>query len=148
MEVILKQDLENLGYKDDVVKVKPGYGRNFLLPKGYAILASVSAKKVHSENQKQKAHKEAKLMEGIKKIADAVKKATIKVGAKVGENGKIFGSIGNVQVADAIKKLGHSVERKNISIKNEPIKSVGKYQAEIRFHKNIVETIEFEVVGE
>ncbi len=148
MEVILKEDIDKLGYKDDVVNVKDGYGRNYLIPNGKAILATVSAKKMLEETLRQRSHKEQKVKDEAQKVAEQLKGTVLKIGAKVGENGKIFGSINTIQLAEAIKKLGQDVDRKNITIKNEPIKLVGKYEAEIRFHKEIVETIEFEVVEE
>ncbi|MBX7093439.1 MAG: 50S ribosomal protein L9 [Flavobacteriales bacterium] len=148
MEVILKKDIDKLGYKDDVVKVRDGYGRNFLIPKGYAEVATESAKKMLAENLKQRAHKEAKVRAEAEKMAAALKGVTVKVGAKAGESGKIFGSVNTIQVADALKKLGYDFDRKHISIKNEPIKVLGTYEAVIRLHKDITETITFEVVEE
>ncbi len=148
MEIILKEDIEKLGYKDDLVSVKPGYARNYLIPKGMAIIASPSQKKVLSENLKQRAHKEEKVKAEAQKIAEALAKQTIKIGAKVGENGKIFGSVNTIQLADAIEAAGFNVDRKRITIKNEPIKQVGTYEADVVLHKEITQTINFEVVGE
>jgi large subunit ribosomal protein L9 len=148
MEVILKKDIDKLGYKDDVVKVRDGYGRNFLIPKGLAIVATASEKKILAENLKQRAHKEAKVKAEAEKIAASLKTVAVKVGAKAGESGKIFGSVNTIQVADALKKLGFDFERTNITIKNEPIKVLGKYEAVIRLHKELAETITFEVVEE
>lgn len=148
MEVILKQDVDNLGSKDELVTVRDGYGRNFLIPTGRAIQATASIKKMHEETLKQRAHKEAKIVEEAKKTAEALKGLTVKVGAKVGENGKIFGSVNALQVADAIKKLGYDIDRKGIKISEDAIKQVGKYNATIKFHKDVVETINFEVVEE
>lgn len=148
MEVILKKDIEKLGYKDEVVKVKDGFARNYLLPRNLAEVATESAKKVLSENLKQRAHKEAKVKAEAEKIAAKLKDVTIKVGAKAGENGKIFGSVNTIQVADALKKLGFDFDRKQVSIKNEPIKTLGTYEAVIRVHKEIAETIKFDVVEE
>lgn len=148
MEIILKQDVENLGYKDDIVKVKPGYARNFLIPQGYAILASETAKKVHAENLKQRAHKEAKVVEQARKTAAKLAETTFRIGAKAGESGKIFGSVNTIQLADVLEQAGFSVDRKKITIKNEPIKEVGTYQAEVVLHKEISQTITFEVVSE
>lgn len=145
MEVILKEDINKLGYKDDVVTIKAGFGRNFLIPQGKAILATVSAKKQLEETLRQRAHKEAKLVEELTALASKLKGLTIKVEAKVGENGKIFGSVSNVQLADAIKKNGLDVERKAITLKSD-VKTIGKYEASVKLHKTIVETIEFEVV--
>lgn len=145
MEVILKEDINKLGYKDDVVTIKAGFGRNFLIPQGKAILATVSAKKQLEETLRQRAHKEAKLVEELTALASKLKGLTIKVEAKVGENGKIFGSVSNVQLADAIKKNGLDVERKAITLKSD-VKTIGKYEASVKLHKTIVETVEFEVV--
>ena len=148
MEVILKQAVENLGERDDLVTVKPGYGRNYLIPQGMAILATPSARKVREENLRQRAHKIAALVEEAKKQAAKLKDLSIKIGAKVGENGKIFGSVNTIQVADAIEKLGVNIDRKTIKITGDSIKTVGTYEATVRFHKEVVETISFEVVGE
>lgn len=148
MEIILKQDVEKLGFKDDIVNVKPGYARNFLIPQKLAILASVSEKKIHSENLKQRAHKESKVLDAAQKIAKSLAGTTFKIGAKVGENGKIFGSVNTIQLADALEAAGHTVDRKRIHIKNEPIKEIGVYQADVTLHKELVQTINFEVVGE
>ncbi len=149
MEVILKQDVKNLGYKDDVISVKPGYGRNFLIPKGLAAMATDSSKKVLTETLKQRAFKEEKVKKAAEATANALKDVVVKVGAKVGESGKIFGSVTSVQLADAIKKLGHDVDRKNIEIVNaENLKTVGSYTANVRFHKEVQSVIFFEVVSE
>ena len=148
MEIILKEDIEKLGYKDDLLTVKPGYARNYLIPQGLAIIATPSQKKVLAENLKQRAHKEDKLKEEANKTAEALAKETFKIGAKVGENGKIFGSVNTIQLADAIEAAGFRVDRKRITIKNEPIKQVGTYEADVVLHKEITQTITFEVVGE
>lgn len=148
MEIILKEDIEKLGYKDDLVDVKPGYARNFLIPNGMAIIASPSEKKVREENLKQRAHKEDKLKAEATRIAEALADQTLKIGAKVGEAGKIFGSVNTIQVADALEAAGFTVERKRITIKNEPIREVGVYEADVVLHKEITQTVKFEVVGE
>lgn len=148
MEVILKQDVEHLGYADEVVKVKDGYARNFLIPRGLAIVASESNRKQLNETLKQRAHKLAKVKEDAERTAEALAGKTLKIGAKVGESGKIFGSVNTIQIADAIKALGFEVDRKNIKIKGEAIKNVGKYEAEVAFHREVVRTIPFEVVEE
>jgi large subunit ribosomal protein L9 len=149
MEVILKQDVKNLGYKDDVVNVKPGYGRNFLIPKGLAAVATVSTKKVLAETVKQRAFKEQKIKAAAEATAAKLKDMVVKVGAKVGESGKIFGSVTSVQLADAIKKLGYDVDRKNIEIVDaDNLKTVGTYTANVRFHKEVTGTLSFEVVQE
>jgi large subunit ribosomal protein L9 len=146
MEVILKQDIEKLGFKDEIVKVKPGYGRNFLIPKGYAILASETNKKVLAETLKQRSFKEAKIKDDAEKVVKALAETTIQVAAKAGEKGKIFGSVTNVQLADAIKALGHEVDRKMISIHGS-VKELGTYEAEIRLHREISTKISFEVIN-
>jgi|SRR5690554_5549338 len=148
MEIILKEDIEKLGYKDDLVEVKPGYARNFLIPNGLAIVATPSEKKVREENLKQRAHKEEKLKEEATRIAAALAEQTLKIGAKVGEAGKIFGSVNTIQVADALEAAGFTVERKRITIKNEPIREIGVYEADVVLHKEITQTVKFEVVGE
>ncbi|MBI2269026.1 MAG: 50S ribosomal protein L9 [Bacteroidetes bacterium] len=147
MEVILKQDVKNLGYTDDVVKVRAGYGRNFLLPKGLAITADTTNKKVLAETKKQRAFKEEKIKTAATATATKLKDMVVKVGAKVGESGKIFGSVNAIQIADAIKKLGFEVDRKNIDIKDD-IKTTGTYTADVRLHKEVVAKVTFEVVGE
>jgi len=148
MEVILKQDVEHLGYTNDVVKVRDGYARNFLLPRGLAVSATSSEKKQLAETMKQRAHKEAKVKEEATKMADGLENKTLKIGAKAGEAGKIFGSVNTIQIADAIRALGFEVDRKNIKLKGEAIKSLGKYEAEVVFHRDVIKTIPFEVVEE
>jgi large subunit ribosomal protein L9 len=148
MEIILLQDVANLGSKNDIVTVKPGYGRNYLIPKKYAVLATESNRKVLAENIKQQAHKQQKLKEEATKLVEKLKSMTIKIGAKAGENGKIFGSVNTIMLADTIKNLGITVERKNISITDEPIKQLGKYKANVKLHKEVHAEIEFEVVEE
>jgi large subunit ribosomal protein L9 len=148
MEVILKQDIDKLGYKDDLVEVKDGYGRNYLIPQGMAIMATASAKKMHEETVRQRAGKVAKEREAAQAMADKMKETSISIGAKVGESGKIFGSVNNIQLSEEFAKLGFNIDRKNISINDEPIKSIGTYEAQITFHRDVVETISFEVVGE
>ena len=148
MEVILKSDVKNLGYKDDVVSVKPGYGRNFLIPQGLATMATAASKKMQAETVKQRAFKEQKVKKAAEATAASLKDMIVKVGAKAGESGKIFGSITTVQLADAIKKLGHEVDRKNISINEDGIKNLGTYTAEVRFHKEVIGNVTFEVVAE
>ena len=148
MEVILKQDIEKLGYKDDLVEVKDGYGRNYLIPQGFAILATASAKKVHAETVRQRSQKVEKEREAAQKLADKLKGMDVKVGAKVGESGKIFGSVNNIQLAEEIAKLGIDIDRKNIKINGDTIKAIGSYEAQVTFHRDVVDTISFEVVGE
>lgn len=149
MEIILREDIENLGFKDELVTVKDGYARNFLIPQGKAWAATASAKKVWEENLRQRSHKEAKVKEEAEKTSKAIKGDTITVGAKVGEAGKkIFGSVNTIQLADAITAKGHKVDKKNIKILGSQIKEIGKYQAEIKLHKDISVTIDFEVIAE
>ncbi|MFH1320196.1 MAG: 50S ribosomal protein L9 [Bacteroidota bacterium] len=148
MKIILKQDLEHLGYKDDIVKVKDGYARNYLIPKGYAIIATEPNKKVLAENLKQRKFKEEKTITEVKSIAEALQGMVIKVGAKVSSKGKIFGSVTPLQIADAIEELGYNVDRKKITIQEEAIKTAGSYTANIKFHKEVEITINFDVVGE
>lgn len=148
MEVILKQDIKGLGFKDDKVEVRNGYGRNFLIPKGMAILATESAKKMHAEILKQKAFKEDKLRKEASANAEKLSALTIKVGAKAGESGKIFGSVTNIQIADALQKAGYAVERKNIELGEDTIKQLGSYTAKVRLFKEVVANVSFEVVAE
>tara|TARA_B110000495_G_C22736916_1_gene432235 strand:+ start:105 stop:551 length:447 start_codon:yes stop_codon:yes gene_type:complete len=146
MKVILRKSVDNLGYKNDLVSVKDGYARNFLIPKGMAIYPTSGNLKMREETLKQSAHKEAKVAAEAEKMVEELKSMVIKVGAKVGENGKIFGSVNTLQLADELQKSGVAVERKNISIKEEPIKQIGTYTATIKLHRNIEQTITFEVV--
>lgn len=149
MEVILKQDIANLGSKDDIVTVKPGYANNYLIPQGYATVATESAKKVLAENKKQQAHKEEKLRKDATDKAALIEQKEIKIGAKTSTTGKIFGSVNTIQIAEALSKKGIEVDRKQITIKDEAnIKEVGKYQATIKLYKDIKANIEFEVVAE
>ena len=148
MEIILLQDVANLGSKDDVVVVKNGYGRNYLIPQKLAILATPSSKKILSENLKQRAHKEAKLKEEALKQAEILKSISIVIGAKTSSTGKIFGSVNNIQVAEALKEKGFEVDRKQITIKEDSIKEIGKHIARVKFHREVVVELEFEVVAE
>ncbi|MEI7595224.1 MAG: 50S ribosomal protein L9 [Bacteroidota bacterium] len=149
MEVILKQDVQKLGYSDDVVKVKNGYGRNYLIPQGMAILATETNKKVLTENLKQRAFKAEKIKKEAEIIAAKLNGIVVKIGAKVSSTGKIFGSVTNIQLAEAIKEqFNHEVDRKKIIFKNDHVKEVGIYDATIRIHKEIEASFQFEVVGE
>ena len=148
MELILKQDVENLGFKDDLVSVKNGFGRNFLIPKGMAVLATPSAKKVLAENLRQKAHKEKETIADAMRIAEALKALDIKIPAKVGEADKLFGSVTNADLAAALEKSGHGIEKKFIAIKGGAIKRAGPYEAEIRLHREVQVDFGFEVVAE
>jgi large subunit ribosomal protein L9 len=148
MEVILKQDVEHLGFANDLVTVKNGYARNYLLPRGLAVSATASERKQLAETLKQRAHKEAKLREEADKNAAKLAAQTVKIAAKVGEKGRIFGSINTIMLSDAFKGLGVDVDRKHIKIKGEAIKTIGNYEAEVTFHREVVKTIAFEVVEE
>lgn len=150
MEIILKQDMPGIGHKDEIVIVKSGYGRNFLIPKGYAALATASAKKVHAENVRQRAHKEEKVKNEAIALAEKLNGITLKIGAKTSSTGKIFGSVTNIQIAEKIKEdFGFEIDRKNISVKDESIKEVGTYKANVKLYKSeVVAEIEFEVVSE
>lgn len=146
MKIILKEDIANLGYKDDVVEVKSGYGRNYLIPFGKAVIATESALKVLAENQRQRAHKLAKIKADAEAAATALQGVELTIGAKTSATGTIFGSVNSIQIAEALEKLGHNIDRKLISV--EPVKEVGKYNATIRLHKDVTVTVPFEVVSE
>ena len=148
MQVILKQDVSKLGFKNDVVKVRHGYGRNFLIPRGVATLATEGNLKSLTEVIKQQTFKEEKLRKEASANSEKLNGLVLKVGAKAGESGKIFGSVTNIQVADALKKTGFDIERKNIEIIGEAIKQVGSYTAKVRLFKEITSTINFEVIAE
>ncbi len=149
MEIILTQDVINLGYKDDIIKVKNGYGRNYLIPQGFAIAASESNRKVIAENLKQRAFKDEKIKKEAQKIADALQSVTLKVGAKAGTSGKIFGSVNNIQIADAIKEqFKFDIDRKKIAVDGESVKELGTYTAKVHLHKEIQFNISFEVIAE
>ena len=148
MEIILLQDVERLGSKDDVVKVKDGFGRNYLIPQKKAIVATSTAKKVLAENIKQRAHKEAKLKNEALAIAEKLANKKIYIGAKTSTLGKIFGSVNTIQIAEAINKKGFEIDRKQILLPEDHIKEVGTYSAKIKLHKEVIVEIEFEVVAE
>ena len=148
MEVILKQDVENLGYKDDIITVKNGYGRNYLIPQKVAALATVSAKKVLAEDLKQRAHKETKAIESATSTVEALRKIDLKMTAKAGKEGKLFGAITNVHVTEKLNELGYGLEKKSIQIPGNTIKAAGKYTAKVRLHREVVVDFTFEVVGE
>jgi large subunit ribosomal protein L9 len=148
MEVILKKDVENLGFADDLVTVKNGYGRNFLIPQGHALLATPSAKKVLAETLKQRAFKEKKVIEDAQKEADKLNGLEIKISAKTGEGDKLFGSINNANLSEAFEKEGVSIDKKFISIAGGTIKRTGNYEATIRFHRDVVVNFAFDVVAE
>lgn len=148
MEIILQQDVSNLGYKYDVVNVKPGYARNYLIPKGLAIEATESAKKMNAELVKQKQHKEEKLRKEASENASKLSSVVLKISTKAGENGKIFGSITTIQIAQALQEQGYTVDRKSIVIAEEHIKTLGTYKAKVKLYKDIATDITFEVVAE
>ncbi|QLE00069.1 50S ribosomal protein L9 [Galbibacter sp. BG1] len=149
MELILKKDVENLGFKDDVVTVRNGYGRNFLIPQGHAILATISAKKVLAENLKQRAYKEKKIIDDAQKVADQLKDVEIKISAKAGSGNKLFGSVSNADLSEAIQKEANlSINKKYISILGGNVKVAGPYEATIRLHREVIVNFPFEVIAE
>jgi len=148
MEVILKQDLDNLGYADEIVKVRPGYARNFLIPRGLAVIASEPNRKMLTETMKQRAHKAQKIKGDAESVAKQLEALTLKIGAKVGESGKIYGSVNALQIADALSKHGVNVDRKKIQLDTEHIKSLGTYTALVNLHKDVKVKVTFEVVAE
>lgn len=147
MQVILKEDVNNLGSKNDVVSVKPGYGRNFLIPRGFAVLATESAMKVHQENMRQRAHKEEKIKADAIELSKKLEGKTLTIGAKTSTSGKIFGSVNTIQIAEALEKDGFTIERKNISIKAD-VKEVGTYTAIVKLHREVKVEVTFNVVAE
>lgn len=148
MELILKEDVQNLGFKDDLVTVKNGYGRNFLIPQGLAKLATPSAKKVLAENLRQKAHKEKKVIDEANKVSEALKQLEVKISAKVGTGDKLFGSVTTIDLAAALDKAGHEVDKKFINIKGGSVKRTGRYDAKIRLHREVIVDLPFEVIAE
>ena len=147
MQVILKEDIHNLGYKDDIVTVKDGYGRNYLIPQGKAVIASESAKKVLAENLRQRAHKLAKIKADAEALAAKIEGIVLQLGVKTSSTGTIFGSVNTIQVADALAQKGFEIDRKIIQIK-ESIKEVGNYSAVVKLHKEVSANITLEVVAE
>ena len=149
MEIILTQDVKNLGYKNDIVNVKPGYARNFLIPQGMAILATDSARKVLAENLRQQAYKQEKIKKEAQELATVLEGLSLRIPAKAAQTGKIYGSVNNVQIANAIKEAkGIEVDRKQILVDDDTIKEVGNYKAKIRLHKDVTVEISFEVFAE
>lgn len=148
MEIILLQDIQTLGSKDDILNVKDGYGRNYLIPKKMAIVANTTSKKVLAENIRQRAHKEAKLKAEAQALAAQLQGKTVMIGAKTSTSGKIFGSVNTIQLAEAINKLGFEIDRKQIKIAEDSIKEVGTYSARIKLHKEVTVDFGFEVVSE
>ncbi len=147
MEVILKEDVPNLGYKDDIVNVKDGYARNYLIPQEKAYIATESAKKMLAEKQKQRAHKLEQLKAEAQDMADKMRDVSLTIGAKTSSTGTIFGSVTNIQIADALREKGIEIDRKIIAIK-EPVKEIGNYIAIVKLHKEITVEIPFEVISE
>jgi len=148
MEIILKQDVPNLGSKNDIITVKDGYAINYLIPRGLAIMATKSAKKMYEEIARQRAHKEEKVKEEAEAQAKELEGVKLDIGAKTSSKGKIFGSVNTLQIAEELQKKGIEVDRKNIEIKEEPIKEVGTYTATVKLHKEVSRDITFEVKGE
>ena len=148
MDIILKQDVDLLGNKYDVVTVKDGYARNFLIPQGLAVAATKSNVKVNDEVIRQQAHKAAKAKEAAEAIASKLEGLSIKLGAKAGESGKIFGSVNSIQLADAIQGAGYDIERKQIHLADDTIKELGSYEATVKLHKEVTVTVKFDVVAE
>ena len=147
MELILIEDVAGLGYKNDIVSVKKGYGRNYLIPQGKAVIASESARKVLAENLKQRAHKLAKIKADAEELAAKLAPVALTIATKVSSTGTIFGAVGNIQIADALAKLGFEIDRKTIVVK-DTVKEVGSYTATVKLHKEVSVEIPFEVVAE
>lgn len=148
MEVILKTDVANLGHKDDIITVKPGYGRNYLIPKKIAILATESARKELAENLRQRAHKLAKIKQEAEDLAAKMQGVTLTIGAKASSTGKIFGSVNNIQIAEALKAKGFDIDRKIILVKEDTVKELGHYTAVVKLHREVSVDVEFDVVAE
>ncbi len=148
MEVILKTDVANLGHKDDIITVKPGYGRNYLIPKKIAILATESARKELAENLRQRAHKLAKIKQEAEELAAKMQGVTLSIGAKASSTGKIFGSVNNIQIAEALKAKGFDIDRKIILVKEDTVKELGHYTAVVKLHREVSVDVEFDVVAE
>jgi large subunit ribosomal protein L9 len=148
MEIILKEDVQNLGFKDDIIAVKNGYGRNFLIPQGLAVLATPSARKVHAENLRQRAHKEAQLVKEAQSIADRLSALQLKLQAKVGSGDKLFGSISNIDLAAALEKQNEAIDKKYIIVQGGSVKRLGAYTAKVRLHRDVIADLAFEVVPE
>ncbi|MBR2161913.1 MAG: 50S ribosomal protein L9 [Bacteroidaceae bacterium] len=146
MQVILKEDVINLGYKDDIVNVKPGYGRSYLIPTGKAVIASESAKKVLAENLRQRAHKLEKIKADAATLAEQLNKVSLVIATKVSQTGTIYGSVNSLQIADELKKLGYEIDRKAIEVAD--VKAIGNYVAKVKLHKEISAEVPFEVVAE
>ncbi|MCH6200030.1 50S ribosomal protein L9 [Aquiflexum sp. LQ15W] len=147
MEVILKTDIKGLGYKNDMVEVKPGYGRNYLIPQGFAVLATGSNKKILAENVKQAAHKAEKIKTAAEELASKLAEMTLEIKAKIGESGKIFGKVTTLQISDALATKGVDIDRKKISI-NVPVQGAGEFEAEVDLHREVKSSVKFVVVAE
>lgn len=147
MEIILKEDVANLGYKDDIVTVKSGYGRNYLIPQGKAVIATESARKMLAENLKQRAHKLAKIKQDAEELAAKLEGVSLTIGAKTSSTGTIFGSVTNIQISEALEKLGYNIDRKTIVIK-DAVKEIGSYKALLKLHREVSVEIPFDVVSE
>ncbi len=148
MELILKQDVDNLGFKDDIVSVKNGYGRNFLIPHGQAILATISAKKVLAETLKQRAFKDKKIIDEAKTIAEALAGLEIKIASKTGTGDKLFGSVNNIDLVAALLKEGQEIDKKFITVIGGSVKRLGKYDAVVRLHREVTVDLPFEVIAQ
>ena len=148
MHIILKEDVDKVGNKNDIVSVKTGYARNYLIPQGKAICATESARKVVAEDIRQQSDKDEKDLEAANVIVENLNKLTVKIGAKAGETGKIFGSVNSIQLAEAIQAAGFDIERKQIVLSNDAIKELGSYEAKVKVHKDTVATVKFDVVAE
>ena len=148
MEIILLQDVPKLGQKDDLVKVKDGFGLNYLIPKGLAVAASSSAKKIHSENLRQRAHKEEKIRLVAQATADKLSGIKLVIGAKTSTTGKIFGSVNTIQIAEALKEKDFDIDRKNITLPEDQIKEIGSYKAVVKLHRDVKVEIDFDIIAE
>jgi large subunit ribosomal protein L9 len=148
MEIILLQDVPKLGQKDDLVKVKNGFGRNYLIPQGMAIAATSSSKKIHAENLRQRAHKEEKIKIEAQALAEKLGAVKLVVGAKTSSSGKIFGSVNTIQIAEALKEKGFEIDRRSITLMEDQIKEIGKYKATVKLHREVKVDVEFEIIAE
>ena len=148
MDIILKEDIPSLGHKDDIITVKDGYARNYLIPKGLAINATPSVKKMHEEILRQRAHKEEQVKVEAEALAEKMKDLKLTIGAKTSTKGKIFGSVNTIQLSESLKEEGFEIDRKNITIKEELIKEVGSYTANVKLHKEVMVEIPFEIIAE
>jgi len=147
MEIILKEDVKNLGYAHDTVKVRNGYGLNYLIPRGLAMIANDSNKKINEEIIRQREHKVSKLKMEAEKVKGAIENVVLTIPAKVGENGKLFGSITTQQIADVLKKMGHNIEKRQITMSDDHIKNTGTYKADVQLHREVIVPLTFEVVA-